>query len=98
MTNASDTDAHAGSFERNEPSSMAGEGPGSPGADRSPGPEQAGSARGDADADAEADDSGGSHQDEHDDDVSVDPHPDDDDDFEGDDGGRQTVETVIEKR
>jgi len=96
MTNASDTDAHAGSFESNEPST-AGEGPGSPGADRSPGPEQAGNARDAAEADAEADDSGGSHQDEHDD-VSVDPHPDDDDDFEGDDGGRQTVETVIEKR
>jgi len=48
-------------------------------------------------AGAEADDSGGSHEDEHSD-APADPHPDDDDDFEGDDGGRQTIETVIEKR
>ena len=61
-----------------------------------PGPEQAGSDRAVSDVAVEADEGGGSHQDEHD--VSVDPHPDDDDDFEGDDGGRQTVETVIEKR
>lgn len=68
-----------------------------PGAPRSPGPEQTGAERDVAHDDVQADEGGGSHEDEHDA-VSVDPHPDDDDDFEGDDGGRQTVETVIEKR
>jgi len=95
MTNRSDTDVHAGSYQAHEPMGPA-DGP-SPSPVRSPGSEQTGREGDAADTDAEADDSGGSHEDEHDD-VSVDPHPDDDDDFEGDDCGRQTIETVVEKR